>query len=136
MKPRTATKRDVPRITEILLAALPQDPFYLYLWQEREKFPNDHIYFWEHRMYCDLYNPRYVVLVLELESQREDETGEWTAAKGTPIISFAIWERKGDSTKALEWVEERRVEGGGVNCPFYIFSLIIFYIYPTRVAFL
>ncbi|KAI9765910.1 MAG: hypothetical protein M1840_007051 [Geoglossum simile] len=111
-QPRFANRLDIPRITEILLAALLQDPFYIYLWKHREDFPNDHRFYWEHRMFGDLFNPRYVFLVLELESQRADTTGSWVEAKGSPIISFAIWERKGNSEGALKWESERKEECG------------------------
>ncbi|KAI9782841.1 MAG: hypothetical protein M1839_004592 [Geoglossum umbratile] len=109
-KPRFANRLDIPRITEILLAALPQDPFYIYLWQLREDFPNDHRFYWEHRMYDDLFNPRYVFLVVELDSQRADKTCEWVKVRGSPIISFAIWDRKGNSEGALKWEEGRLKE--------------------------
>jgi hypothetical protein len=77
-------------------------------------------------MYSDLFNPRYVFLVLELESQRADTTSNWVKVKGTPIISFAIWERKGDSEGALKW-ERERTEECGINCPSYL-ALFIFII--------
>ncbi|KAH0553341.1 hypothetical protein GP486_006569 [Trichoglossum hirsutum] len=54
--------------------------------------------------------------VLELESQRADEVSDWIKAKGTPIISFAIWERKGDTSKALDWERERREGPDKANC--------------------
>jgi hypothetical protein len=126
MEPRVADKRDVPRITEVLLAALPQDPFYQYLWQHRKAYPNDHKFYWEHRMQCDIFNPRYAFMVLELKSQRADKTCEWVSAQGTPIISFAIFERIGDSNKALEWEYKRMTGPKGVNRLFYRFSLVIF----------
>ncbi|KAI9778686.1 MAG: hypothetical protein M1839_007917 [Geoglossum umbratile] len=103
-EPRIANQRDVPRITEILLAALPGDPFYLYLWQHREKFPDDHHFYWLDRMFRDLFNPRYQVLVLELANGAGGRAGK------SQTISFAIWERKGYSDSAIKWESERRAQ--------------------------
>ncbi|KAI9773384.1 MAG: hypothetical protein M1840_007599 [Geoglossum simile] len=101
-EPRIAIKQDIPRITEILLAALLQDDYFLYLHQHREKFPDDQQEYWCVWVYRALFNPRYQVLVLELA----DETGERVGKSQT--ISFAIWERKGSSDSAIKWESERR----------------------------
>ncbi|KAI9779309.1 MAG: hypothetical protein M1839_007417 [Geoglossum umbratile] len=103
-EPRNANQLDVPRITEILLAALASDPFYSYLWQRRREFPDDHHFYWSNRIYGDLFNPRYKVLVLELADGAGERVGK------SQTIAFAIWERKGHSDSAIKWERERRVQ--------------------------
>ncbi|KAI9857898.1 MAG: hypothetical protein M1813_008013 [Trichoglossum hirsutum] len=93
---RYATILDLPRLLEILLDALPDDPFYNYLWKYRDDYPNDHKGYWLQRLQADIYNPSYSFMVMEV-----------TAEDRNPVAAFGIWERRGEDTGA----HERRSRG-------------------------
>ncbi|KAI9765909.1 MAG: hypothetical protein M1840_007050 [Geoglossum simile] len=95
---RDATVVDLPRILDIVLSALPGDPFYCYLWANREEFPNDHRGYWLQRLQADIFNPSYSFVVAELGGERVGP------------IAFGIWERKGND--GMAGLRRGRREGG------------------------
>jgi hypothetical protein len=101
---RPATIVDLPRLLEIVLRALPDDPFYRYLWAYRHDFPNDHQGYWLQRLQADIFNPSYSVVVIE------------STGGGRLPIAFGIWERRGG-----DWRAGQRRQGGerdGVACEY------------------
>ena len=99
---RLAELRDVPRVTTVALASLPDDPGFEFIWRYRRQYPDDSQFFWLQVFKHYLYHPKITLIVAEevasLEEKREDR-GEAVAT----IIAFALWERNGKSmlTQAL-----------------------------------
>ncbi|PVH98878.1 hypothetical protein DM02DRAFT_680836 [Periconia macrospinosa] len=65
---RPAELRDLPRITAVCLAGLPDDPTFDFLWNHRHEYPDDCYFFWLQSFKADLYNPRKTFLVATEES--------------------------------------------------------------------
>jgi len=99
---RLAELRDVPRVTTVALASLPDDPGFEFIWRYRRQYPDDSQFFWLQVFKHYLYHPKITLIVAEevasVEEKREDR-GEAVAT----IIAFALWERNGKSmlTQAL-----------------------------------
>jgi hypothetical protein len=99
---RLANAEDTPHLLEIVLDALPDDPFYCYLWADRHKFPNDHQDYWLRRLQADVFNPSYSFVVAESVGRRE-------------LMAFGIWERRGNDEEA----NSTRTQNGDVEaCEF------------------
>lgn len=93
-KIRPAQIRDLPRITTVCLAGLPDDPTFGFLWRYAREYPDDNYFFWLQRFKDDLYDPKKTFLVaVESASDRhkDEERGE---ARET-IAAFAVWELNG-----------------------------------------
>ncbi|KAI9763371.1 MAG: hypothetical protein M1840_000563 [Geoglossum simile] len=99
---RLATIIDLPRLLEIALDALPEDPFYCYLWAYRDEYLYDHQGYWLQRLQADIYNPAYTFLVVEMTEERG----------GRIPVAFGIWERRGADRGANERREMRKERDG------------------------
>ncbi|RII16849.1 hypothetical protein CUC08_Gglean003295 [Alternaria sp. MG1] len=99
---RQAELRDLPRVTTVGLASLPDDPAFVWLYRYRHQYPDDNYFFWLQVFKTYLYTPNITFLVAEevasLDKKSEDR-GEAVAT----IFAFAIWERneKKTATQAL-----------------------------------
>jgi hypothetical protein len=97
---RLAELRDIPRITTVCLASLPDDPSFNFLWRYRHQYPDDSYFFWLQTFKGILYHPSVTFLVAEepgpIDCEREDR-GEAVAT----IFAFAIWVRNDFTTGFL-----------------------------------
>jgi hypothetical protein len=93
-KIRQAELRDLPRITTVALASLPDDPTFEFMYRYRRQYPDDNYFYWLQVFKTYLYDPKLTFLVAEevasLDNKREDR-GEAVAT----IFAFALWERNG-----------------------------------------
>jgi hypothetical protein len=94
---RYATLRDIPTLTQI----------FDYIYHYRDRYPDDHIFFWQQRLKSDLFDPSIAFLVAEiprpLSNPANDDLGE-----STELVAFATWKLKGPCThgqKVLSWNE-------------------------------
>ncbi|KAA8899948.1 hypothetical protein FN846DRAFT_920917 [Sphaerosporella brunnea] len=108
IKLRLADLRDLARITTICIESLPDDPTFDYLWRYRHRFPADNQFFWLQTLKAHLFDPRYTMLVAVLyspSSSPEKIAGEENLEE--TIISFALWERNGNTRAAKRRVRKR-----------------------------
>ncbi|KAI9766860.1 MAG: hypothetical protein M1839_004747 [Geoglossum umbratile] len=122
---RLATIIDLPRLLEITLNALPQDPFYCYLWAHRDEYLYDHQGYWLQQLQADIYNPAYTFLVVEVTGERG----------GKIPVAFGIWERRGEDREANERRDMRKEPWGAEAWNFHRLSLQnLLSAYPRRDA--
>ena len=103
---RLATTRDLHRLAQITVTSLVDDPAFDYMWPKRHEFPEDNFFFWELQLKKWLYDPKQTFLVMVLEAEAPP-LSESTAVISDTIVSFAIWERLGNSAIAKHrWAEK------------------------------
>ena len=96
---RRATTRDLPRLTQITVTSLVDDPTFDYLYPKRHDFPEDNYYFWQLQLKKWLYDPKKEFLVVVLGAQDPIPPEERPPIPDT-VISFVVWERLGHSATA------------------------------------
>jgi hypothetical protein len=103
IKTRLAILPDLARIATICIEGLPDDPTFDYLWRYRHRYPADNHFFWMQKLKEHLFDPRctMVVAVLYPSAATEKPMAEET------IISFAVWERNGNTRAARKRLRER-----------------------------
>lgn len=108
MRVRLATIRDITRITDIVIAGLPDDPTFDYLWRYRHLYPDDNYFFWLQKLKSDLFNPKNTFLVLEHTEEKDDLREKSRGdAQSSVIVAFAIWERNGQSDIAKSRIRKK-----------------------------
>ncbi|KAA8914879.1 hypothetical protein FN846DRAFT_915541 [Sphaerosporella brunnea] len=99
---REAILPDLARIATICIESLPDDPTFDYLWRYRHRYAADNHFFWLQKLKEQMFDPRYTMMVAVLYSSAAEKPMAET------IISFALWERNGNTRAARKWVRERK----------------------------
>jgi hypothetical protein len=92
---RTATTRDLPRLTQIAKTSLINDKTCDYMFPHRFEYPEDNVFWWQPRLERHLYDKKTVFLVVGIDHEDEETTVENTVGPASKIIAYGIWERTG-----------------------------------------
>jgi hypothetical protein len=88
---RYATLQDVPAIANIYTSSMCEDEVFDYICCYRDKYWDEHVFYYNQRMKMNILDSRIAVMVAELHSHPSDPCER----HAKQIVSFAIWSFKG-----------------------------------------
>jgi hypothetical protein len=118
IKVRPAILPDLARIATICIESLPDDPTFDYLWRYRHRFPADNHFFWLQKLKEHLFDPRYTMVVAVLYSTASAAEKNPMVTEET-IISFALWERNGNTRAARKRMWKRNTGSNRLHSECY-----------------